>query len=131
MSKSAQRGFTLIELLVVMAVIGILVALLLPAVQQARERARSAQCLNNLKQIGLALHNYESTYGMFPPSFVRQEDGNPPPPPRTEGGAASPALPRDDGGRIFRGPVDSARRPFPRARHSPGRAWPFGPSQHP
>ncbi len=76
-----RRGFTLIELLVVIAVIAVLVALLLPAVQQARERARSIQCMNNLKQIGLALHNYESTHSIFPPSFVRQEDGNPPPPP--------------------------------------------------
>ncbi len=80
MTGRVRRGFTLIELMVVIAVIGILVALTLPAVQQARERARSTQCLNNLKQLGLALHNYESTHGLFPPSFVRQDDGSPPPP---------------------------------------------------
>lgn len=75
------RGFTIIELLAVVAVISVLVALIMPAVQQARERARTAQCLNHLRQIGLALHNYETNYTVWPPSIVRQEDGNPPPPP--------------------------------------------------
>jgi prepilin-type N-terminal cleavage/methylation domain-containing protein len=65
-----RRGFTLIELLVVIAIIAVLIALLLPAVQQAREAARRSSCKNNLKQFGLALHNYHEIYNVFPPGAI-------------------------------------------------------------
>tara|TARA_R110002095_G_scaffold204266_1_gene186854 strand:+ start:8034 stop:9020 length:987 start_codon:yes stop_codon:yes gene_type:complete len=65
-----RKGFTLIELLVVIAIIAILIALLLPAVQQAREAARRSSCKNNLKQLGIALHNYHETHSVFPPGWI-------------------------------------------------------------
>jgi prepilin-type N-terminal cleavage/methylation domain-containing protein/prepilin-type processing-associated H-X9-DG protein len=100
--RALKPGFTLIELLVVIAIIAVLISLLLPAVQSAREAARRAQCTNNLKQIGLGVHNYISTHDVFPWGCFRNHHlSDPTGPCYTSGGSFIPLLPQMEQNQVF------------------------------
>ena len=99
--QAKKNGFTLIELLVVISIIAILVSLLFPAVQQAREAARRTQCKNNLKQMGIAFHSYHDSHRMFPPGWVEASGNIPTRPPENGFSWAAFILPQLDQGNLY------------------------------